>query len=218
MGRPSSGITKQQIVLAAIELADADGLEAVSMRAIAQRLSVTPMALYSRIGGKDELLDAMVAELTGGVRLPGPELDWRERLGALLRALRRSGQAHPAGPLLLLDRPVVSPAGHALTEVLLAALRHAGLDDRRILQFETLISTWLLGFLVSESNGRFGPGSIPVDQRLAALPPDEFPEHHRIAEPLANRDWDQEFERSVETLITAVELASNSSGRSLENP
>lgn len=204
MGRPSSGITKQQIVAAAIEIADADGLPAVSMRAVAHRLSVSPMSLYSRVANKDELLDGMVDELIVRVEMPPGDLPWGQRLTRLLSALRKAGQRHPTLSLLLLERPVVARTGHVVTEALFTILRSANLNDDGVLQFEQLISTWLLGFMASEARGRFGPGPTPVTQRLATLPPEEFPEHHRLAEPLQSRDWDQEFVRSTETFKEAI--------------
>src|SRR6202167_1696892 len=87
---------KQEILDAALELADDKGLEAVSMRALAERTGVTPMALYPHVGSKAALLDGMLGRVVGQmVADEGPvfysSLDWRERLGVLL-----PGAPHPS--------------------------------------------------------------------------------------------------------------------------
>lgn len=213
MARPSKGITRDDVITAALRIATDQGLDAVSMRSVAAELSVTPMTLYARVDGKDDLLNGLVEALMVGIELPGTELPWDERLRRLAAAARATGTRHPEALVLLLQRPVAAPSGHRFTEALFATLRQAGLDDQRVLQFEQLFSTWLLGFGASEVGGRFDEGSTPVERRLAALPPDDFPEHHRLADALRRRDWDVEFTRSLEALITAIRNAAAEPGQ-----
>jgi AcrR family transcriptional regulator len=207
MARPSKGITRDDVITTALQIADDQGLEAVSMRSVAAKLSVTPMALYARVSGKDDLLDGLVEALMADIHLPADDLPWDERLRRLASAARATGKRHPEALVLLLQRPVVAPSGHKFTEALFATLRQAGLDDQQVLQFEQLFSTWLVGFGASEVSGRFGDASVPIERRLAALPPDEFPQHHRLADALRRRNWDDEFTRSLEALITAIRNA-----------
>lgn len=204
MARPSKGITREQVISTALQISDEQGLDAVSMRSVAANLSVTPMALYARVSGKEDLLDGLAEALLADIDLPDDDLPWDERLRCLARAARATGRRHPAALLLLLQRPVVAPQGHKVTEALFSTLRDAGLNDEQVLQYEQLVSTWLLGFGASEVSGRFTDRSVPVERRLAALPPDEFPEHHRLGDALRHRDWDDEFTRSLEALITAI--------------
>jgi AcrR family transcriptional regulator len=87
---------RQQIVDAAIELADAEGLEAVSMRRLAEKLGVGTMTPYSYVADKDELLDLMLDEVSRAMLLPEPlPGDWRVALRAIAFATRAAVEAHP---------------------------------------------------------------------------------------------------------------------------
>lgn len=93
-GRPAR-IHRDQIVDAAVALADADGLAAVSMRALGRRLGVAAMTLYSHVGSQRELLDAMVDRAYGDFTLPDPDLGWRDALEQYARELWTVLRRHP---------------------------------------------------------------------------------------------------------------------------
>lgn len=91
-----SGARRQQIVDAAVELADAEGLEAVSMRRLAEKLGVGTMTPYSYVADKDELLDLMLDEVGREMLVPEPlPDDWRQALRAIALATRATVEAHP---------------------------------------------------------------------------------------------------------------------------
>ncbi|MEU8358133.1 TetR/AcrR family transcriptional regulator C-terminal domain-containing protein [Nonomuraea sp. NPDC048882] len=123
-------LTRQRVVRAAVELADADGLAELTMRALADRLGVATMSLYRHVGGKDDLVvlmvDAAVAEFT----LPDEQPDdWRAGLETIARLQWAAYRAHPwmAG-LSSITRPVPSPALLRHTEWAMRALAGSGLD------------------------------------------------------------------------------------------
>src|SRR5690348_11362331 len=91
------GLSEQRVVAAAIELADADGLEAVSMARVAERVRFTTMALYRHVAGKDELLRAMLDAGLGQppAALDDPGADWRAALELWTRAVLDALLAHP---------------------------------------------------------------------------------------------------------------------------
>jgi len=91
-----ASIRRQQIVDAAVELADAEGLEAVSMRRLAVKLGVGTMTPYSYVADKDELLDLMLDEVSREMLVPEPlPGDWRQALRAIAFATRAAVEAHP---------------------------------------------------------------------------------------------------------------------------
>src|SRR4051795_8196689 len=98
--RPSdsrpAGLSREAIVAAAVEIADEEGLEAVSIRRIATKLETRPISLYSHIETKEELIDLMMDEVIGEVVLPGElPADWREALRRIAQATRAAARAHP---------------------------------------------------------------------------------------------------------------------------
>ena len=101
---------KRRLILdQALALVDERGLAAMSMRAVAERVGLTSMALYPYVGGKDALLDGLVdllhLELGTAYGDDPADIDWRHRLRALGRAVRALARAHPGAFPLLLNRP-----------------------------------------------------------------------------------------------------------------
>jgi AcrR family transcriptional regulator len=93
---PRATIRRQQIVDAAVALADAEGLAAVSMRRLAEQLGLGTMTLYSYVSGKDELLDLMRDEVSRAMLVPEPlPRNWREALWEIAVRTRVALEGHP---------------------------------------------------------------------------------------------------------------------------
>ncbi|MFJ3584359.1 TetR/AcrR family transcriptional regulator C-terminal domain-containing protein [Streptomyces sp. NPDC090127] len=128
---PRQGLTVDAVVEAAVALADAGGLDALTMRAVAQRLGVTPMTLYTYVPGKAELLDLMLdSVLLRMERVPfAPGASWRERVTAVADANRALYLGHPWLAELRIHRPPLGPGVMAKYEYELGAFESMGLDD-----------------------------------------------------------------------------------------
>jgi AcrR family transcriptional regulator len=127
---PRPALSLEQIVRHAIEIADRDGLDAVTMRRLAQSLGVGPMALYTYVPGKAELLDLMLDRLYADMpRKPWSGEGWRERLTAVALDNRALFDAHPWAAGISTGRPPLGPGLMAKYEHELTALENAGLDD-----------------------------------------------------------------------------------------
>lgn len=118
-------LSRERIVRAAIRLADADGLEAVSLRKVAAALDVGPMRLYGYIATKEELLDLMVDALYAEIRPAGD--DWRQVLRSLAEATRQAAQQHEWLADLIGGRPQLGPNTLATGDAVLAAMGGVGL-------------------------------------------------------------------------------------------
>ena len=152
-----------------LRLADQRGLDAVSMRAVADRLGVTPMALYRHVGDKRALLDGLVERLLVELPPPDPGLPWAERLGAMATALRAVARRHPTVFPLLLRRPAATEGALRVREALYDTLRDAGLAELEVRRGERMLSTFMIGFAASESGGRFTVTGEQLDEDLAWL-------------------------------------------------
>jgi AcrR family transcriptional regulator len=126
---PRPALSTAGIVDAAIALADAEGLEAVSMRRLAERLGVGAMGLYTYVPGKAELLEAMLDAVYAAMPRTAHDGDWRARLTAVASENRALYAAHPWAATISSSRPPLGPGLMAKYEHELRALEDTGLDD-----------------------------------------------------------------------------------------
>lgn len=151
-GKPDLSVDR--IVRAAIEVADADGLQALSMRRVAERLGVGTMSLYTYVPGKPELLDVMLDTVYGTVygtvdgEQDEPEEvsgDWRERLRHIARANWALYRRHPWLLQVATSRPVLGPNVTAKYDAELRAIDGIGLTDVEMDQVITLVTGFVHG-------------------------------------------------------------------------
>jgi AcrR family transcriptional regulator len=209
---------RQEILDAALALADERGLDGVSMRAVAERTGVTPMALYPQVGTKAELLDGMVerllTELVPADAAPAAGADgqdWRARLRALAHAFRKLAHGHPWVATLLLRRPSVTPDAARVVDLVYTNLLEAGVPAAEVPRVERLVSTYMIGWVASEVGGRFGSRELDPRARrrlVAAGREGTLPGHAALVRWLEPRvDWDAEFEADLDDLMRLVEAA-----------
>jgi AcrR family transcriptional regulator len=202
---------KQEILDAALELADDKGLDAVSMRAIAERTGVTPMALYPHVGSKAALLDGMLGRVIGQILADEGStldsvLDWRERLRLLLRGARQLAHRHPWLAALAFSRPSATADSASGVDLFYTALLDAGVPPAEVPRLERILTTLALGYGASEVGGRFAREEGYVRARRGELGDAPLPGHKALIRWLmAPADWDAEFEADVDDLVRLVE-------------
>lgn len=126
---PRKGLTVDEVVAAAITLADAEGLEAVTVRRLAQELGKAPMTLYTYVPGKAELVALMLDALFERMERTPAGGAWRERLTAIARDNYALYRAHPWAAAASPSRPPLGPGQCAKYEHELQALEGLGLTD-----------------------------------------------------------------------------------------
>ena len=145
---PRQRLSVDAVVNAAISLADAEGLEPTTMRAVAERLSVSPMTLYTYVPGKSELLDLMLDAVYEAMPRPSyGRAGWRTRLRRVADANRALFAEHPWAARVSTARPPLGPGTLAKYEHELAAFEGIGLSD---LEIDSAL-THLLAFVQSWS-------------------------------------------------------------------
>jgi AcrR family transcriptional regulator len=207
---------RQEILAAAVALADERGLAAVSMRAVAERVGVTPMALYPYVGGKAELLDGMVGRLLAGLgSTAGGAGSWREQLRRIAYGARAMTTEHPWAAALLFSRPAVTPDSVRTVDLIYATLLAAGVPPAEVPRLERMLSTVVVGYAASEAGGRFGRGTLDPRGRRGQLPEGTLPAHARLGEILDQPvDWDAEFDADLADLELLLEaVARRGAGR-----
>lgn len=128
---PRPGLTVDQIVTTAVALADADGLEALTMRQVAQRLGVGAMSLYTYVPGKAELVDLMLDEVYGHTARPDPRPPggWRAALAQVAEQNWALYHRHPWMLYVATGRPLAGPNEIAKYDYELGAIDGIGLTE-----------------------------------------------------------------------------------------
>jgi TetR/AcrR family transcriptional regulator, tetracycline repressor protein len=160
-------LSRDSIVDGAIALADAEGLDAVTIRRLAHDHKVTPMALYWHFKDKSELLDGIAERLFADIRLPAPSRKpWPEQLRSILDALLNALRPHHEVAGLVPDRVLSTEAGLAVAERTLALLRHAGLSTERAAQVGGYLLNAVAMLVTTEPGREYGPDSEARDDAI----------------------------------------------------
>ncbi|MER7772986.1 TetR/AcrR family transcriptional regulator [Kitasatospora sp. NPDC096140] len=141
---PRQARSTGEIAAAAVAVADAEGVDAVTMRRVAQELGLSPMALYTYVPGKAELLDLMLDTVYATMPRSAPAGDgWRARVTAVADDNRALHRAHPWVAAVSTSRPPLGPGLMAKYEYELRAFEDTGLTD---VELDAAL-THLLGFV-----------------------------------------------------------------------
>jgi AcrR family transcriptional regulator len=148
---PKPALTSSRIVQAAIRVADAEGLEAISMARVAAEAGTAPMSLYRHVSGKEQLLELM-GDAAWGTPPPPQALSesWREGLSRWAWSMRRAATRHPWAARLPITSLPVLPNQVAWFENALACMRDTGLSEARKASVIMLLSGYVRNLAVTE--------------------------------------------------------------------
>jgi AcrR family transcriptional regulator len=144
-GRPAADAG--HIARAAFEIADREGIDAVSIKRVAGRLKVQATALAGYLGGREDLLDLMLDRAFGELHLPAPSGDWRHDLRAVAQATQQVALQHPWLRVLAGTRTPSGPNGLRVNEQILAAFDGTGLPPVRTTQLANAVLAFVYGFV-----------------------------------------------------------------------
>jgi AcrR family transcriptional regulator len=214
---PKPGLTLDRIVEAAIAVADAEGIEAVSMRRVARELGAGTMSLYRYVPGKTELLTLMldrVSEITESPLAGGPP--WRV---AVERAARQTYRLYLDHPWLLKvnwTRPVFGPNTLAGVEVFITAIDGLGLTDQQRVMVMMAVDSYVTGMARTQvlyasaadetglSDEEFWRIQLPVLER--AMTSGDFPVLAALSDDSFDAGWEETFEFGLARLLDGLEL------------
>jgi AcrR family transcriptional regulator len=211
-------LSKAAVVERALALGDAEGLEALTIRRLAQELGVTPMALYWHFRNKEELLAGLAeriwseidTDIQAGAGWPGQLRGLVESLVAVLRS-------HPCASQLLVAGEKQSESALKATEVTLEVLRSGGFDA--VHAAEVARSTLWTGLMLVMSEPGFEPGLTEAERtekirsaraHLAVLPPDSYPCLVAGAMAMTAHDPDFHFRFGIDLFIAGVQAMADS--------
>jgi TetR/AcrR family transcriptional regulator, tetracycline repressor protein len=193
-------LTKEAIITAALELVDAGGMEALSMRALGARLGVQAMSLYNHVANKEAVLDGLHERLILQLELDAQAPDWVSALRSAARSYRGLARQHPQAFVLLATRPLATPEEVVRVAPVFELIGAAGYGiTQRVLLVQTFF-TALNGILLAEV--------APVPGHSDAAEPDSAAVFRAVADQHLDHDGGLgEIARLAETEFGDIALA-----------
>jgi AcrR family transcriptional regulator len=201
--RKRQPLSPEAIAEAAIRLADAEGLEAVSIRRVAAELDARAMSLYDHFASKRDLLGSMHDEVVGEmlVSQPLPE-DWREAVAVSARTMFAAYARHPWAIFVTLERVDPGPNAIKLAKQMARALATLPLEHGDVWQVQGIVNDYVLGYSF-RTVGTVTPEGM--EAAIAATDVVEFPELAALPDNLRTRSSIDRFELGLQTVLDGIE-------------
>jgi len=212
-------LNRERVLQAASALADAGGIESLTMRKLGEGLGVEAMSLYNHVANKDDLLDGMVDGVFAEIVLPSGETDWRTAMRLRAISARTVLSRHPWATGLMQSRTTPGPATMQHHDVVIGTLREAGFSIEMAAHAFSALDSYIYGFALQERSLPFDDAeeTAQVAQMiLAQFPAGEYPhltemtvEH--VLQP--GYDYGNEFEFGLDLILDGLERVRSSGPR-----
>ncbi len=175
-------LSSTRVLQAAVGLADEAGLEAFSMRGLAQELGVVPMALYKHVANKDELLDGMVDIVFSEIELPPEDLEWRSAMRRRAISTREALKRH-SWAIGMMESRHPGPANLRNHNAVMGCLRKAGFSFEMAIHAYSVQDAYIYGFALQERDLAFeSPDSAGEAAQRRAEAIGAFDDHPYLVE------------------------------------
>ncbi len=201
-------LSRERILAGALELVDQDGLEALTMRRLADALKVDPMSLYNHVESKDDLLDGLTETLWSEVRLPDRTKGWKPTLHEFATSVRGLARAHPLAYPLLIGRGILPTPALEAIDASLIRLEAAGLTRPKAAEMIRTLIAYAAGYALLELSCAPAQGSTALEQIVSltrALPRDAPVHLVEVARLWSDCDMDFQFELGLDLILSGLE-------------
>jgi AcrR family transcriptional regulator len=212
---PRGRLSRERVLRAAIANADAGGLEALTMRNLAEELEVAPMALYRHVANKDDLIDAMIDVVFSEIGLPLGGADWRTAMRQRAMSVREVLSRHRWAIGLMESRRSPGPANLRHHDAVIGKLRAAGFDIAMAAHAYSLLDSYIYGFALTKLNLPFDTSVEVADVAQSMLQPFPANEYPNLVEILTEHvmkpgyDYGDEFEYGLDLILDGLERVRN---------
>jgi AcrR family transcriptional regulator len=204
-------LSRELVLQAAMSHADEGGIEALTMRRLAEELGVAPMALYRHVANKDDLIDGLIDVVFGEIALPSTAGDWKAAMRDRAISLRDVLARHRWAIGLMEARHNPGPANLRHHDTVIASLRASGFDMARVAHSYSLLDAYIYGFALTKMNLPFDENTdmaAMADQVLAPFPINEYPNMVAFITDHAMKpgyNFGDEFEYGLEVILDGLE-------------
>ena len=204
--RRGTGLTREAVAHAALERLDAEGIDALSMRRLAEELGVGTMTLYGYFRNKEELLEAVVDAGFSDFELPSEGGDLRTALRAFALAARAVLVRHPALVEIRGGGPILRPRGFRITDLGIRILTDAGLGPEDAARSFRLLFDYVFGYSIVNRRAPSDELRREALASIVALPPEEFPALTGVADEMADAVGQEgQFEYGLDRILDGIE-------------
>ena len=206
-------LSRDRVFAAAVALADAEGIEALTMRRLGQELAVEAMSLYRHVANKNDLLDGMVDVVFREIELPSGGSDWRTAMRQRAISVRTALTRHPWATPLMQSRSTPGPATLRHHDAVIGSLRSAGFPIALVAHAFSALDSYIYGFALQQRSLPFDTEEETAELAtaiMAQLPAGEYPhlveltvEH--VLQP--GYDYGEEFALGLDLILDGLERA-----------
>ena len=212
-GQGRGRLSRERVLGAAMSLADAGGINALTMRRLGQALGVEAMSLYKHVANKDDLLDGMIDMVFGEIELPSTEDSWHSAMQRRAVAVRAVLSQHRWAVGLMESRTSPGPATLRHHDAVIGCLRHAGFSIELVAHAYSALDSYIYGFALQERGLPFDTpeeSSALAQQLLAQFPAEKYPHlaeltFEHILRP--GYDYSGEFQFGLDLILDGLDAA-----------
>ncbi len=202
-------LSRERLLQAAIRLANEGGIEALSMRKLAQALGVKAMSLYNHVANKDDLLDGMVDIVISEIELPDLANDWKPAMRRRAISAHQVLLRYPWATLPILSRVNVGPAMLRYVDATLGCLREAGFSFEMADHAWNAIDSHIYGFTLQELNFPLAAAdySATALAYLEMIPAEKYPYLNGLTHQVIDGRYDgiHDFEFGLELVLNGLD-------------
>jgi AcrR family transcriptional regulator len=202
-------LSRERILRAAIDLADKDGLESLSMRKLAQEMGVKAMSLYNYVTNKDDILDGMVDIVVGEIESPKIDGDWRDAMRRRAISAHEILLHHPWAAMVLMSRINVGSSMLQYIDMTLGCLCEAGFSFEMADHVRNVIDSHIYGFTLQELNFPINESdySEMAAEGLSIIPADKYPYLNKLTHHVIEGSYDgiHDFAFGLELILNGLE-------------
>ena len=210
---PRVRLNRERVLDAAVALADAGGIESLTMRKLGEELGVEAMSLYNHVANKDDLLDGMIDVVFSEIDLPAGAAGWKRAMRERAISAREVLSRHPWATGLMESRATPGPATLRHHDTVVGTLRGAGFSIELAAHAYSALDSYIYGFALQEANLAFDGAQETAEVLqtiLAPHPADEYPHlteltFEHVLKP--GYDYGNEFEFGLDLILDGLERA-----------
>jgi AcrR family transcriptional regulator len=202
-------LTRERVLRAAIASADEGGIEALSMRKLAQTLGVEAMSLYNHVANKDEVLDGITDIVVAEIDVPPIGSDWQAAMRRRASSAHAMLLRHPWASLLIVSRVNVGPSMLHYVDATVGCLREAGFSYEMADRAWNAIDSHVYGFTLQELNFPFDPSEYAgvAKEFLPMIPADQYPYLNALSQQVIDGTHHglHDFQFGLELILDGLE-------------